>query len=114
MKWTQELENKFRALNVKPILTYVCTSDMIEQEKTENPSYKVTGGFLRKTERMNWTQLTETDKQFILSLPGYDDEVFKVISNGVSLLGPKTVKVTVDGKDFEIDLDKAKELGLIK
>lgn len=34
--------------------------------------------------------------------------------SGIRLLKPKTVKVMVEGQEFEIDIEKAKELGLIK
>ena len=114
IKYTKELENKIRSINVKPILTWITSKDMSEEEKNSNPSHKITGGFLRSTGRHDWTKLTDADKEFIKSLPNYDDEVFKVISNGVSLLEPATITVEYNGQKFELDLQKAKELGLLK
>ena len=102
-----------RSLNVKPILEWVPTIMMTEKEKSDFPSHKTTEGFLRKTDRMDWKGLTEDDKNFIRSLPNFDDTIFKQIS-GISIVEPKTVKETVEGKEFEIDLEKAKELGLLK
>ena len=113
IQYTKELENKIRALNVKPILTYIYSEQMTEEEKKNNPTHKITGGFLRKTDRMNWTQLTESDKSFIKSLPNFDNEIFKVISNGVSLLD-ETIEVEHNGQKFKLDITKAKELGLLK
>ena len=86
---------------------------MTEQEKKDNPKHIVTGGFLRKTDRMDWSRLTEEDKALILSLPNYDDDIFAQISNGVRLLKPKTVKIFVNGIEKELDYSKAKELGLV-
>ena len=57
---------------------------MTKEEQDNNPSHKTTGGFLRKTNRMDWTKLTEENIKFIKSLPNYDDKVFKQIT-GISL-----------------------------
>ena len=110
MKYTQEFENRIRGLNVKPILEWVRESLMSEKEKENFPSYKTTGGFLRKTDRYDWRYLSEDDKAFIKSLPNFDDEVFKQIS-GVSL--SDDVKVTVNGQIKVISKTKAKEIGFI-
>jgi len=112
MKYTKELESKLRNLNVKPILTWVSLSNMTEQEKKDNPSSKITEGFLRKTDRMDWRSLTDSDKEFIKSLPNFDNEVFMKISNGISLL-KNQIKVIVNGVEKFLDEDKAKELGII-
>ena len=112
MVYTKELEQRMRSLNVKPILQYIYTEEMTEEEKINHPYHKVTGGFLRKTDRNDWTKLTDADKKFILNLPGYDDEVFKKIS-GISLLEDDTIEVTVNGNTKRIKKDDAKKLGLI-
>jgi hypothetical protein len=111
MQYTYEFANRIRSINVKPIVEWVGSSLMTEQEKNDFPSHKVTGGFLRKTARHDWRFLTEDDKKFIKSLPGYDDEIFKVISNGVSLIDE--IEITVNGVTKYISKEKAKELGLI-
>ena len=112
MKYTKELENKLRSLNVKPILEYIGSNNMTDTEKKEHPYHITTGGFLRRTDRHDWRYLTEQDKEFIKSLPGFDNDVFKVISNGVSL-EPEFVEVTINGVKKSINITKAKELGLI-
>ena len=104
---------RIKNLPVKPILTWVHCNNMTEQEKKDTPNHAITGGFLRNSGRMSWDALTKEDLQFIKSLPNFDAEVFKQIS-GLDLNTPKTIKVMVDGKEFEIDIVKAKELGLIK
>jgi hypothetical protein len=110
MKYTKEFEARIRSLKVKPILEWVSESAMSEKEKTDFPSHKTTGGFLRKTERYDWRFLTEEDKAFIKSLPNFDDAVFRQIS-GVSL--SDDVEVVVNGQTKMISRAKAKELGLI-
>ena len=84
---------------------------MTDQEKKDFPSYKTTGGFLRKTARHDWRYLSENDKELIRSLPNYDDAIFQKISNGVSLIDD--VEVTVNGVTKRISKAKAKELGLL-
>ena len=111
VEYSKELENKIRGLNVKPILEWVPTSKMSDQEKLDNPSHKTTDGFLRKTGRHDWRYLTEQDKEFIKSLPNFDDNIFKQIS-GISL--NETVEVVVNGTTKTIKLEDAKKLGLIE
>jgi hypothetical protein len=111
--YTKEFENKIRSLNVKPILQYIYSDQMTEEEKTNNPYHKVTGGFLRKTNRMNWTQLTQQDKEFIKSLPNFDDTIFKQIS-GISLIEEDTIEIVVNGITKTIKKKDAIALGLIK
>jgi hypothetical protein len=86
---------------------------MTTEEQTNNPSHKVTGGFLRKTNRHDWTKLTPKDKAFIKALPGYDDTIFKQISNGVSLIEEEMIEVIIGGIVKMISKKKAKELGFI-
>jgi hypothetical protein len=110
MEYTDEFEIKIRNLNVKPILQWISEASMTEEEKSNNPSHKATGGFLRKTDRLDWRFLTEKDKKFIKELPNFDDNIFKEIS-GISL--SDNVEVTVNGVTKILSKEKAKELGLI-
>ena len=110
--YSKEFENKIRSLNVKPILTWVYSSEMTEEEKNNNPNHKITGGGLRSTGRHNFSHLTDEDKSFIKSLPNFDDEIFFQIT-GVRLLTPTKIKVIVNGVEKELDYEVAKNLGLI-
>lgn len=85
MLYSKEFESRIRSLNVKPILEWIGTRLMSEQEKKDFPSNSTTGGFLRKTDRQDWRKLTKEDKAFIKALPNFDDAVFKQIT-GISLL----------------------------
>lgn len=111
IEYIPNLGNKIRSINVKPILEWIGSTLMTETEKNSNPSHVTTGGFLRKTERMDWRNLTQQDKEFIKSLPNFDDKIFQVISNGVSL--SDDVEVIINGKTKTISLVEAKKLGLV-
>ena len=98
---------------VKPLLTYVSKDQMTEQELKDNPSANTTGGFLRNEGKQSWVNVTKEDFEFIKSLPNFDANVFKELT-GVDLNVPKTIKITHGGSEFEIDIEKAKQLGIIK
>ena len=107
------LKNKLNK-SVKPILRWVSINDMSEAEKSEFPSSKTTGGFLRNMKRSDYSALNNpSDIAFFQALPNFDAETFFAIT-GIDTQKPKTVKVTCNGQEIEIALDKAKELGLIK
>ena len=91
LDWNSKTIIKLRSLNLKPILQWVPKSLMSEEEKNDHPSHKTTGGYLKNTGKQCWDSLTEEDKEFILSLPGYDDKIFKEIT-GISLT--KKIKKT--------------------
>ena len=99
---------------VKPILRWVPSSEMTEVEKNEFPSNKTTGGFLRNMSRNDYSALNNPeDLDFIKSLPNFDADIFFKITN-IDVRKPKTIKVTFNDIEHEIDLYKAKELGIIK
>ncbi len=60
-------------------------SNMTEVEKEQNPTYKTTEGYLKlkgneQAWKESWDKATEDDKRICLSLPNWDNEVFKEIS----------------------------------
>ena len=104
---------KLLSLNVLPILQWISERNMNEEEKKNNPSYKTCQGYLKNTGRNDYSKLTKENKELILSLPGFDDTIFKAIT-GVSLLEEETIEVTINGVTKSISKKKAKELGLIE
>ena len=84
---------------------------MTEEEKNDNPSHKITGGFLRNSGRTDYSRMTEGDKKLILSLPGYDDAIFKEIT-GISLQEPE-ISVIINGVEKKIKKSDAEKLGLL-
>ena len=54
---------------------------MTEEEKTENPSYKTTEGYLKKVDYKTawavfWRETNEENKKKILELPNFDADIF--------------------------------------
>src|SRR5690606_18645351 len=82
LRWDDPLICKLNLLPVKPTLRWVYESDMTEQEKVNFPSYKTTGGILRNTGRMDWSEVLKSKEhvKFISDLPNFNDEVFKQVT----------------------------------
>lgn len=62
---------------------YEC--DMTTKEKVENPSYKTTGGYLKKytyKEAWNnlWNEISDDEKKKIMDIPNFDSDIFKEIT----------------------------------
>ena len=110
LEYTEEFSNKIRSLSVKPIVEWIGESLMTEEEKANNPSHKTTQGFLRKTDRFDWRGLTKEDKEFIKTLPNFDDAIFQKISS-ISL--SDNVTVMVNGVEKQISRVDAERLGLV-
>ena len=93
---------------IKSITRWCREFDMTEDEKSENPSYITTGGFLKKLDKIDYSGWNnEEDLAFFMSLPNFDADIFYQIT-GIDVRKPKTIKVTCNGQEFEINLDKAK------
>ena len=92
---TTEIRERLSCLNVKPRLSWVASSDMTDEEKEKNPDHKKTGGFLRGLGKSDYSTLTEADRNFIKSLPNYDDDVFFQIT-GIRLNAPKICKENLE------------------
>jgi len=59
--------------------------EMTDEEKVEHPGYETTGGYLRvcdSTDARNkwWSELSETQKNIIKSIPNFDAEKFYLIT----------------------------------
>jgi hypothetical protein len=80
---------------------------MTEEEKKLNPTHKATGGFLRVKEyqeawRESWDKASDGDRRKCLSLPNWDNEVFKDIS-GIDVEKELKHKETIKIGDVEFD-----------
>ena len=65
---------------------WVDTKDMTDVEKSENPTYEATGGFLRKYTYVEacknwWNRLSEERKELIIAIPGFDAKIFEEITS---------------------------------
>ena len=64
---------------------WIAASDMTEEEKEKYPSYKTTGGYLRKRDTSEcykewWEDLTDEEKDIIKEIPNFDVDIFKEIT----------------------------------
>ena len=77
---------------------------MSSEEKESNPTYKTTGGYLKKLDykeahRIWWKDLPEDDKRKILNLPNFDATQFEQITG---------IKVSGSSNDKKVELVKSK------
>ena len=61
---------------------WIFAEDMTEQEKSDNPTYKVTGGYLKILDESEeaqkwWDKLSNTDKKIIKDIPNFDPDIFE-------------------------------------
>jgi len=67
-------------------LIWIWESDMTDEEKENNPSYKTTGGYLKRVkvtneDKQKWfDNLSNHNKQLILDMPNFDPDIFKDIT----------------------------------
>lgn len=94
---------------------WIHESNMSSEEREANPSYKVTGGYLKKYEykeafKKSWDKASKEDQQKVFTLPNFDAEIFKQIS-GIDVTGnDKTDKIEELAKAQQELLDKANEI----
>ncbi len=100
------------------LTNWVVESEMTDHEKTDNPTYKETGGYLKKYEykdafQKSFNKCDNQQKQIdqLRVLPNFDANVFFEIS-GIDIKNNGKVKVEANGKIVYISKESAKELGL--
>ena len=90
-----------------PIAKWIEYKDLSKDEQTSTS--KQLGGLLKTLDYQNawkemWSEMKSEDRNFFKTLPNFSAEIFEKITSikiedEISLKG-KTVKVTVDGKEF--------------
>jgi hypothetical protein len=91
---------------------WISKSEMTDEEKNENPTYKTTGGYLREfSYKEAWgnayDNATKEDIELLKKLPNFDAEVFKEIS-GIDISVCKVEELTMEqvckelGRDIKI------------
>ena len=89
----------------KPLCEWVSASNMTEEEKTNNPKWETTQGYLKVNETtFKDNKVTKEDEEYFRSLPNFDEEILKQCT-GIDLSN-KTVKITIDGKDIQISKEE--------
>lgn len=96
---------------------WVYEGDMTEKEKSDNPTYETTGGFLKVYDykeawRIAYDNATDEDIEKLKNLPHFDADVFKEIS-GIDVRERNKIKVTANGKTVYISKESAETLGLL-
>lgn len=91
---------------------WVKESDMTEQEKTENPSYKTTGGYLKvyaykEAFTRSMERATDEELEQVKALPNFDADKFYQIS-GYRFDEKKSI--VIDGKEIKISKESFEEL----
>ena len=66
----------------KSVVEWIYESDMTDEEKEENPTYKTTGGYLKVFDKSEsaqiwWDGLSDENKEIIKSIPNFDAEKFE-------------------------------------
>ena len=97
--------------NLKTVCAWIEEAKMTDEEKKNNPTYKTTGGYLKKRDYKYcwskfWEKITQEEKDFIKSLPNFNAEIFEEIT-GIKVNQEKK-KVTLELTDEE--LEKIKEI----
>lgn len=64
------------------VTEWVDQGDMTDEEKENNPSYKVTGGYLKTLNTSDmmqlwWDSLSKTEKDIIKAIPNFDPSIFE-------------------------------------
>ena len=66
----------------KNVVEWIYESDMTDEEKEKNPTYKTTGGYLKvfdesESAQIWWDGLSNKNKEIIKSIPNFDAEKFE-------------------------------------
>ena len=65
---------------------WIDSENMIDSEKEENPTWECTGGYLKTIHVTNrdkqawWDNLSDSDKESVMSLPNFDKDIFKEVT----------------------------------
>ena len=105
----------------KPSFIYFCLtewisqSDMTEKEMEENPSYKITEGYLKEYEykeafKKSYDAASNEDKKKVFNLPNFDAKIFKEISGIDVTINDNTDKIEDLLKAQKELLSKAEEI----
>ena len=90
---------------------WICEGDMTDQEKIDNNTFHITGGYLKSYEykeafQKSWDEAGEEDRAKLFELPNFDAEVFKEISGIDVTESPKSCAgkiVEIDGKKYKLE-----------
>jgi hypothetical protein len=66
---------------IRNVVEWIPSEDMTDKEKSENPTFETTGGYLKAYDKaecgqMWWNSLSDTEKDIIKAIPNFDAEIF--------------------------------------
>jgi hypothetical protein len=69
----------------KNVVEWIYESDMSDEEKADNPTYKTTGGYLKVLDESEcgqlwWNGLSERNRDIIRALPNFDAAIFEQVT----------------------------------
>ena len=102
----QKIRNILKSIS--PILTWIYSDNMSDEEKAKNPTYETTGGYLKKQDykycwQKGWEEMSDEDRQFIKSLPNFCPIIFEEITGiNIAKQEPKK-KITLELTQDQID-----------
>lgn len=84
---------------------WIFESEMTDQEKEKNPSYKTTGGYLKVYEyraawKKAWDGASADDKELLFKLPNFDADIFEEIT-GIDVR-QKEETIEIEGKKYTL------------
>ena len=107
-----EKHRKFRLIiskYAKPLCEWISESNMTQLEKTENETYKTTGGYLKVNKNLgNGNDLSKEDREFLIALPNFDAAIL-LETTGIDINGDKK-KIIIDGKEIMISAESFEEI----
>ena len=83
--WTKSDAKKLLNQIPKNVVEWVMWEEMTDKEMEENPTYEITGGYLKELDESEcgqiwWDGLTDEEKRIIKAIPNYDKEIFEEIT----------------------------------
>lgn len=81
-EWTKSDARRILGKIQKDVVEWINEEDMTDEEKTEYPTYKTTGGYLKVLDEFEcaqlwWDSLSERDKNIIKAIPNFDADIFE-------------------------------------
>jgi hypothetical protein len=104
-------------VNISPV-QWIKDSEMTEEEKKQNPSYKTTGGYLKKCDTTKayqewWEDLNDKERDTIRAIPNFDAKKFEMIT-GVDTTKQKKINFMRRIMRLEIFFEKSLQDVILK
>jgi len=93
----------------KPLCEWISESNMSDDEKEKNESYKTTGGYLKVNEStFAGADVSKEDAEFLRATPNFDADIL-LECTGIDITNKKK-KIVIDGKEILISKESFEEI----